>query len=715
MWIRIVWLSFWLLVAQTATVQSETRALLVGVSQYDETIGLPALRGPRNDVRLLKEVLIARGVTQITVLADGVAGANNPTHAAILAAMADLARTSKAGDLAIITLSGHGTRQPDMNGDETDGLDEVFLPADVGRAEQGSRLYPNALVDDEIGAAVLAIRQTGADVWLVLDSCYSGSGLRAGAKGVASRWVDPAQLGVSGLTGSTEVAGFGDAGGNDAPGKVVAFYASRSSEKASEINLTPDAANDDGWFGLFTSRLAARLQVGGAMTYRQLFQAVMADMNDDLVPGGARMQTPGWEGGLIDATVLGGRETVGVQQYAVSDGQVLAGLVHGLGNGTLLALVGDATSPIGQALGYAQMTKTDATSAALRPVDVACRPDSIDMCAVRGVLPVAARFARVIARPVDLVLRLAPVRDLATGQVLAEGSAEVTAVQAAIEQVNRAGQVRVAIDAGHYDIDVAVADGRVWFGRRVSIGQTPVGVSWHPGASQPLAAILVRIAQAEHLATMLGAISGGGTRLSPNPVQIDAEVLSSRLADLDPPGQVGDVAKECGRAFRAVAGDDPTPLADASDLKQCDHLTFSARGKLRGGRDLNRIHIDSQFCVHAAYARIEDTIAATGLGPAMDMCSDCPDGFSAGDERLFVVVTQSKDNTEALNLEGLLDNCQGRLTTTRGAARQQAMDFLTTLGRRPDTRGSFAGLSLVNVWVTAYQWQVVPKAELFRP
>ncbi|MDP3958976.1 MAG: caspase family protein [Pseudorhodobacter sp.] len=614
---------------------SETRALLVGVSHYDESIGLTSLRGPANDVTLLREVLVARGVDDVVVLADGIGASTLPTHAAILSAMADLARKSGPGDLAIITLSGHGTRQVDDNGDETDGLDEVFLPADVRRAEPGARGIPNALVDDEIGAAVLAIRQTGADVWLVMDSCHSGSGLRGGEADVAARWVDPAVLGISAGAESAEGSGLVDqAATEEPPGQVVAFYAARSSEVAREVNLTPDQPGEAGWYGLFTSRLAARLQAGGALSYRRLFQAVLADMNDSSVPGGARMQTPSWEGGLIDAAVLGGRSTSNLRQYAVTGDVVAAGLVQGMGNGTLLALVDDAAAATDAVLGYAQMEESEATRAYLRPVAADCAPKSDALCQVAGELPPVARFARLVARPLDLVLRLAPVRDLASGALLPPSAAEVVVLQAAVEKVNADGQVQVVIDPQRYDIDVAAQSGVLWFGHKVSIGQVPVGLSWSPEGSpegsEQLTAILLRVAQAEQVATMLSSVAGAGSLLNPSPVAIDAEVLASRAVDLDPPGQGRNAARECRRALGAVADGTPMPLADVPDLKQCDRLSFAARGEVRGARDVNRIHIDSNFCIHAAYARIEDNAASTALGPPMDMCSDCPDGYSAG-------------------------------------------------------------------------------------
>jgi len=141
--------------------QASSYALLVGVSDYSDGIGIPALNGPRNDVSLLRLALSARADFEVNVLADGVEDAARPTRAAILGALDDLAGRVAPGDFVYIHLSGHGTQQPDDNGDESYGLDEVFLPAYTGRATSGSREIPNAIRDEELGAKVAALRARG--------------------------------------------------------------------------------------------------------------------------------------------------------------------------------------------------------------------------------------------------------------------------------------------------------------------------------------------------------------------------------------------------------------------------------------------------------------------------------------------------------------------------------------------------------------------------
>lgn len=692
-----------------AAAQAELRALLVGVSDYDDSLGLADLRGPANDITLLHQVLRARGASDITLLADGVPGGSVPSRAAILAAFGDLAARATAGDLVYIDLSGHGTRQGDPEGDETDGLDEVFLPADTGRAEPGSNRIPNALIDDEIGAAVRRIRQTGADVWLVMDSCHSGSGLRAAAPETAARFVDPALLGIDVAASRLGEAQVIEDSGPEPPGRFLAFYAAQSSELAREVNFRGEDGADN-WFGLFSAKLAARMQDAGAISYRQLFQAVLADMNDGTVPGGARLQTPLWEGTLIDAAVFGGGDTAGLRRFALRHGTLLAGKVHGLSDGTVMGLIADAADPADAVLGFAQLQKTGATSARLIPVDAGCEPLATAPCAAAGSLPPNARFAQVAARPIDLVVRLAPPVDLASAAPLAADDPARVALDTALGQVNDGRGTRIEIDPAQYDIEVVRAEGALWFGPRAVIGNRPVGLPVAPRAPE-LAAALDRIRRAEDLARLLASVARKPSLLSPNPVEVTVETDGVDAALLEPEGSAVPPYEECGAAIGADASA-PVRLPPGAELKQCDQLAIAARGTVSGARDVNRIHIDARFCVHAAHERIEGTAAPRAVGDGMIMCSDCPDGYSAGAERMFLVVTEAEDNTEPLNLEGLVETCAAP-GATRGGAAAQLMSFLTAAAQRPGTRGSFGAMGATQVWVERFDWSVLPKSEAF--
>ena len=694
---------------------AETRALLIGVSDYDDASGIVDLKGPANDVTLLRDVLRARDVTDITVLADGVEGAAVPTRAAILTAFEELAQTAQAGDFVYIHMSGHGTRQRDLEGDETDGLDEVFLPSDTGRANAGETTIPNALVDDEIGAAVKRIRTKGANVWLVMDACHAGSGLRAAGTGTATRFVDPATLGISVAASprpETEIIESPQSADAPSDGSFLAFYSARSTEVAREVNMAREG-QPEAWYGLFSATLAARLQGQEAISFRQLFQGVLSDMNADHVPGGARLQTPSWEGPLIDAAVFGGTETTGLRRFVVTNDEFAAGLVHGVSAGTLVGLVADASDGPEAIIGFAQTEDTTATLSYLRPVAADCVPRSDQPCAYAGELPAEAKFAQIIARPVDTKTQIGVPYDATSGAPLAADHPAMLALGDAIETVNANADQGIAISESEFTVDAMWDGTTMWFGQRTLAGETPVGLSWVPG-QENLAPLLTRIATAEALARMLESVAQSGSPLSPSPIKVNAQhnpVDVDNLAALDRPMSP---QRECTRAVSGLSPASSLPLAPGADLKQCDQLSFTVQGETAGERDVNRVHIDSKFCVSAEYERIDDTAAPRVLGSNMTMCSDCPNGDGAGEERLFIITTEGTSNREVLNLQGLIENCGQTAGGTRGSgAATRAADFLSSISARPDTRGTMGGFSISGIWVETFNWRVLPRREAF--
>src|SRR5712691_5583563 len=137
----------------------------------------------------------------MTLIADGIS-AQNPTRQTIMAALRTLTERSKRGDFAIVYFSGHGSYQLDQpegdpRHDEEDGYDEVFLPYDVEPTPlaANSKAIKNAIIDDELGEFADAIRDKGVDLWFILDSCYSGTGLRASGQ-FHDKLIEPADLGV---------------------------------------------------------------------------------------------------------------------------------------------------------------------------------------------------------------------------------------------------------------------------------------------------------------------------------------------------------------------------------------------------------------------------------------------------------------------------------------------------------------------------------------
>jgi hypothetical protein len=178
-------------------------ALLIGVADYPNLPRRLWLRGPVNDVQLISRALQSLGyATEDAQVLHSRAGADRePTLANIRQAMERLARQVRAGDRVVFHLSGHGSRVPQPPGaavPEADGMEEVFLPADVSAWAGGdvARAIPNALYDDEIGAWIDRLVDTGATVWAFFDACHAAGLVRARGGAARVRAVAPAELGL---------------------------------------------------------------------------------------------------------------------------------------------------------------------------------------------------------------------------------------------------------------------------------------------------------------------------------------------------------------------------------------------------------------------------------------------------------------------------------------------------------------------------------------
>ena len=72
----------------------------------------------------------------------------------------------KAGDTLYFHYSGHGSYIRDLNGDESDKQDEVICPCKGG-----------FIVDDELRINLVEKIPVGCNLYVVFDSCHSGTGL----------------------------------------------------------------------------------------------------------------------------------------------------------------------------------------------------------------------------------------------------------------------------------------------------------------------------------------------------------------------------------------------------------------------------------------------------------------------------------------------------------------------------------------------------------
>jgi hypothetical protein len=266
-----------ILLLLAAIARAEDHVLLVGCTEYPNLKGQRGykafirLLGPANDVALVRDALVeSLGVDKrrITELVG-----DTPTRANILAQLDRLAREAQRGDRVIVLLAGHGSQMPDASGDEPDGLDEIFLPCDVKRWNRRKGAVENAITDDEIAQRVRAIRDAGADVWLLMDCCHAGTMVRGAEAYERSRQLSPDVLGVpEGARGR----GAGQGSALDDLTGVAALYAAPSFRTTPEMRL-PRQASDARWHGLFSFTLAKQLRrTGGNITFRQLHAQMVA-------------------------------------------------------------------------------------------------------------------------------------------------------------------------------------------------------------------------------------------------------------------------------------------------------------------------------------------------------------------------------------------------------------------------------------------------------
>lgn len=251
-------------------------ALLVGCTEYDALSSRRDLNGPANDVILLRHLLLTRYGFQpedVTVLAeqddidtafdnleiDDALTCERPTRNAIMTALQKLADEAEEGDTIFILLSGHGCRQPAIDSAsaldvEKDGLDELFLPCDIGRWNRRIQAIENAIVDDELESLLSDMVGEGAFVFFVADSCHSGTVTRGeDDEDIATREVDPvSELGVpaeaiaeareAGETDSSdeeESNWFDAASASGGSAGLVALYAVMSHQEAIESRVSP--------------------------------------------------------------------------------------------------------------------------------------------------------------------------------------------------------------------------------------------------------------------------------------------------------------------------------------------------------------------------------------------------------------------------------------------------------------------------------------------
>jgi hypothetical protein len=628
------------------------RALIVGVSDYPkEAVGDLQLTGPKNDVALMIETLPRLGFAEkdMTVLADGLdqteakrKADGQPTRAAILAGLEKLAKDSAPGDYAFVFLSGHGSRQPDLNPDKRpfpkpDGLDEIFLPIDIGPWDDGIASVKNALLDFELGQAITKIRAKGAHVWVVIDACHSGTMTRsadaiakqvpsdrlrvpqaaldkakaaaaaraakAGTRSIGGGGASPFGALPSRFEQATTVASLAAPAASPAPapsagkpaereGAYVAFFAAYPDQAALQRALPKSYGGSKKPHGVLTFYLAQAVRAGGAATYRDLAHRVLAGYE----MFGAKAPTPMFEGDL--QLPFPGAEAGGKPAYAArrkgDELTLAAGAVDGFAPGTLVALA--AADEPGKPLGHARVETVETARAALKPATVAGKET-----ALKDLPDDSALIATVVEKGVELAFRVARPPEAAAAD---SGEQAVRAALAAMAGA-QGGPVELVAAGQPADMSLRIQEGRLWFvgedgrfetkGRAQTISLPLDSFGADETTARPaLERALGGLAKARNLIRVATAMPAGAVA---DRLKIEAYLVpagAERPASARAPDD-----RACGRIERDRLPADATRFADlvsagetTPDLKHCDVVYFKLTNTGDKPIDVTPLYVD---------------------------------------------------------------------------------------------------------------------------
>ena len=141
-------------------------ALLVGINYSNDD--KYKLNGSYNDVLLMKEHLINHenfNADNILILTDKV-GYNtqlNANYSNIVNRIQEMINISSKNDVLFFYFTGHGSQINDLNNDEQDKKDEVFIPAD----------YNNNIITDDLLNSIFS--KSDSTIFSIFDCCSSGT------------------------------------------------------------------------------------------------------------------------------------------------------------------------------------------------------------------------------------------------------------------------------------------------------------------------------------------------------------------------------------------------------------------------------------------------------------------------------------------------------------------------------------------------------------
>lgn len=656
----------------SAPALAENHALLVGVSSYPSLEKALQLVGPANDIKLVQELLLKKGFApdHVQVLADGVPQAGEPTLKNIKGGLDRLATQVKPGDFVYLHFAGHGSQQPTRPGKvppEPDGLDEIFLPRDIGKWSESNAAVDNALVNGDMNQAITRLRTKGAFVWTVFDSCHSGNMTRgAPSDEVRFRNVTTASLGIpqaailaaekdapqSRGQAPAKTGAFGAiSAGAEGMGGFVAFYAAQTVEFAPEMRLPQGEPNRQP-HGLFSYVLAETLLGHEGISYRQLGERVLqryAALN-------MRAPTPLFEGTALDAPVFGVEVQARVRQWAlkVNKGElsIAAGSLQQFGEGAVFALVPTAVSGDKDIVGYLRADKLTPLSSLVSPIEYVGKP------APTSAQLMAGQYLRLVDPNLRLSLRVALPASPPLPRLHASAPASPK-VDSALEKVARQliadlrakpiEGVRIEwVEPGqNADLRLRLSDDKLWL--LPPDGQFEKNVGPNKSYSIDLKAPKERVGQLlvesfqsiSKTTNLLRVASFFGSKDSAGPAK--GLVVTATIVKRDAPAPI------------------PFNMASLPEFRTGDRIEFVFQNKGQAMVDVTALFLDSNYGITALYpapGRLNRIEVGAKDSLTLEVNAD-----TTGAERLMILAVDAQPQTATTDFSFL---AQPELPKTRG-------------------------------------------------